>query len=174
MLSVETQIETFIKSARNSSIGRQVVPMEAITGWPIPFEQNGKLFFKLLYFGVGRKEKGKTELFPPCVMLVLNYKTGEVVEYTNFYFSSPWPEMKRDVPVGYFPHPAVAGMRLSEYRQQKKELMIMYDQLIEAFLNHKQPGDEWNDKFFGILAILLEPSLRRFYQTMGGDFFNKL
>lgn len=171
MSNSETRIETLIKSVRNSPLGRQVIPMEAITGWPIVIRKKGVIFIKLLFFGVQQKEKGKTGLYPPAVMVAAELNSGKIVEYSDLISTSQWSDEEWAEPVGYFPHAAIAQMKVSEYKQLKKELMGMYDEMFETILNNDEFNQEWEAKFSHLLNTIIEPTLTKYYMAMGEKFF---
>jgi len=172
MSNPETKIETFMKSIRNSPVGRQVIPMECMTGWPILMRKNSRIYIKLLYFKTQPREKGNTGLYPPLLMIVAEYETGRIVELADLRFKSIWPDFSWDSPAGYFPHEAVAQMTVSEYQELKSEFMRMYDQMIDTMLSDKSFSQEWEMRFSGILAAIMEPALIPYYKEMGNKFFS--
>ena len=172
MSNPETKIEVFMKSIRNSPFGRQIIPMECITGWPILMRKNGRIYIKLLYFKPQQKEKGKTGLYPPLLMIVAEYETGRIVEYSDLRLKSIWPDTCWEAPVGYFPHEAIAQMKVSEYKQLKNDLMQMYDQMIDTMLSGSGFSEEWERQFSGLLSTVIEPPLVAYYKELGEKFIS--
>ena len=121
------KMEQLMLDIRKTPLFRQVVPMEAQIGWPIPLRREGKVYVTLPFFGANTKSPGKTVLFPPFAKMTLEWSNLLIVEYVNFRFQNPFVDGKWEQSVGTFPHPAVAQMSVGEYQEKRHQLLTMYD-----------------------------------------------
>lgn len=166
-----TMIEELIKSIRNMPIFRQLVPMEAVSGWPVPIKRNGRVYVTIPFHGAQNKEKGKTILYAPFALITVDYCTKMVVEYVNTRYKNSWTEGNWKTAVGYFPHEEITKMTIREYKEQKKELMYLYDIIIKCLLEGINLDVKVDKKFSELLGILMEPSLKPFYSSISPKFF---
>lgn len=161
-----------MKKIRRTPLFRELVPMEAGVGWPIPVRKQGQVYVTFPFFGYSAKGKGETELRPPFATITLDWNTKRPVEYVNLRFRNPWPEGKWNEPAGTFPHEAIAKKTGEEYLELRTELLGLYDELI-AKLAAAEPVPESLDRRFGeLLRLLIEPSLVPFYRALGPRFFD--
>lgn len=167
-----SSIEILIKNVRKSPIFKQLVPMEAVSGWPIPMIKNKRAYVMLPFYGAQNQEKGKTELYPPLGVITVDCLTMAVVKYVNLRYENPWPEGKWQDTAGYFPHEAISKMTIREYKAKKKQLMSLYDTIIKCSIDGKKLDVETDAQFSKILSVLMEPSLKPFYQAISPGFFN--
>jgi hypothetical protein len=167
------KIEQLMQDIRKTPIFRQLIPMEAQIGWPIPLRREGKVYVTLPFFGSSTKTPGKTILFPPFAKMTLEWSTLLIVEYVNFRFQNPFSEVKWEQPIGTFPHPAVTNMTVEEYQAKRHELLIMYDEMLEHLLKGQNLSPDWNQKFSQILRLMMEPDLETYYQALGAKFFGR-
>lgn len=165
--------EQLMQDIRKTPIFRQLIPMEAQIGWPIPLRREGKVYVTLPFFGASTKTPGKTILFPPFAKMTLEWSTLLIVEYVNFRFQNPFSEVKWEQPIGTFPHPAVTNMTVEEYQAKRHELLIMYDEMLEHLLKGQNLSPDWNRKFSQILRLMMEPDLETYYQALGAKFFGR-
>jgi len=170
-----SRTEILMKQVRSSPMGRQLVPLEAGTGWPMPSRQATKLFVKLPFYGFRRgKKAGETHLTPPFAIITVDWSNGLPVEYLNLQVRSPDPKLDwNGRVVGMFPHPSIAGLKLSEYKKQRCALLKMYDELFDTLILRKGLPKFWENLFSERLGRLMEPSLLPYYEAMEPDFFAK-
>lgn len=166
-----TTVEKLMKDIRRTPICRQLIPMEANTGWPIPSKKNGRVYITLPYYGAQIKEKGKTILYPPLALLTVDCQTMTVVNYVNTRYTNPWPEGNWQEPAGYFPHEAIRTMSISEYKDKKHQIMGLYDILIRCLIDGKNLDREADDKLSKLLILMMEPDLKPFYKSISPGFF---
>jgi hypothetical protein len=172
-METKSKTEELMKDIRQHPIYRQLVPMEAGVGWPIPLRKEGKVYVTLPFFGMTRTpEKGKTILSPPFAALTLSYPHQVVVEYVNLRFRNPLPELPWEGQVGTFPHPAVAQMKVSEYLEKRSELLAMYDEMLDKLAKGATFAPEWEARFKALLNLLMEPSLEPYYRALSPKFFD--
>lgn len=169
---MKTKIETLMEDIRKTPLFRQLIPMEVQSGWPIPQRKGGKVYVTLPFFGAHTQGKGQTVLFPPFAKITLDWSNQMVVEYLNLRYSNPWPEANWQEQVGTFPHPEVAQMTVEEYRAKRRQLLAMYDQILDNLAQGKPFSPEWKGEFSQLLRILMEPSLEPYYRALGAKFFD--
>jgi hypothetical protein len=170
--------EQAMAEIRKMPLFRQLVPMEAAIGWPMPLrkEQNGitKVYVTFPFFGMTPKpDKGLTILYPPFATLTVDWATLVPVEYVSLRFNNPWPEERWEGEVGTFPHPAVASMTTAEYKIKRSELLAMYDEMFSRLGQNQPFPAEWKTRFSNLLRLLMEPSLEPYYRALAPKFFER-
>ena len=161
---------------RSMPLFRQLVPMEAMIGWPIPIRRDSgwdarrAVYMKLPLFGTGRpvRRGDPTQLLPPFAVLTLNWANGVPVEYADLRYTQPWPMSPSQVAVGEFPHAAVRELSAGEYLKERTRLCELYDEVFESlaagrpFTGRVEFGER--------LAVLMEPSLLPYYRLLAPRF----
>lgn len=168
-----SKIETVMKDIRQTPLYRQLIPMEASIGWPIPLRKGGKVYVTLPCCSIRTLEKGRTILYPPFATITLIWSSQVVVEYVNLRFRNPWPEGHWEEEAGAFPHPAIARLTVAQYRAKRSELLEMYDELFETLTQNGEFSVEWSNRFGKLLRLLLEPQLEPYYRVLGPKFFDR-
>ena len=169
-----SKTEQLMKEIRRQPIFRQLIPMEAAVGWPIPVRRDGAVYVTLPFYGYSRtKEKGRTMLYPPLATITLAWSNQKPVEYVNLRFRNPQPALKWDAQVGVFPHSAVAGLTVGQYLEKRGELLAMYDEMLETLAGGGGFSDEWTARFGALLRRLMEPSLEPYYRALAPGFFDR-
>ncbi|XZF65671.1 MAG: hypothetical protein ACSI46_13715 [Gloeotrichia echinulata DVL01] len=170
-------IETVGKTAelllkiRQTPLFRQLIPQEAGIGFPIPLRKEGKVYAILPCFGfTPSAQKGQTAIFPPFATITVNWANQVPVEYVNFSFRNPAPELQWSGQIGTFPHPAVANMTVEQYKEKRHQLLAMYDEMFAALEQNNSFSSEWIDEFSELLSTLLEPALKPYYRVLGTKF----
>ena len=171
--STETfgKTEELLLKIRQTPLFRQLIPQEAGIGFPIPLRKEGKVYAILPCFGfTPTAQKGQTAIFPPFATITINWANQFPVEYVNFSFRNPAPELQWSGQIGTFPHPAVANMTVEKYKEKRHELLTMYDQMFAALEQGTSFSPEWIDRFGELLSTLLESSLKPYYRVLGAKF----
>ncbi|MVO88062.1 hypothetical protein GPA10_25720 [Streptomyces sp. p1417] len=170
--------EALCREFRRTRAFRQLVPMEAGIGWPLPVPvvQDGapQVYVRLPLFALRPDPAGGADLFPPFATAALNWSTRRLVEYTDLRFKEPHrsrTEWSR--PVGRFPHPAVAGLTNAAYRDMRSRLFHLYDELFDGLARGREPGSTWSGEFSGLLSQLVEPSLTPYYRQLAPKFLRR-
>jgi hypothetical protein len=159
------------KQLRRGGICRELVPMEAATGWPVPYRHKGGAYAIFPFFGTaGTSKKGEIAIFSPVATITLDWKTGHPVEYVDCRFRSAWTQVDFARPIGTFPHPAVAGLTKEEYGAKSDALYRLYDQLFDGVAAGGELSPLWLRDFSELFGMLLEPSLETFYRTLAPKF----
>jgi hypothetical protein len=168
-----SRMEELMKNIRKTPLFRQLVPQEAGIGWPIPLRKAGnKMYVILPFFGLARPRDGsQTALYPPFATLTLDWANQMPMEYVNLRFRNPWPEGKWEEQVGTFPHLAVAQLTVDQYKEKRRELLAMYDELMELLAQGSTIAPEWRARFGQLLRLLMEPGLEPYYRALGPKFF---
>jgi hypothetical protein len=158
-----------VDGLRRQSLFRQLVPMEAGIGWPIPVRRTPGIYLRLPLFGMSRTD-ARTQLSPPFAMITLDFGTGRPVEYQDFGYTRPWPPAPAE-PVGEFPHDAVRGLTTGDYLKARERLFECYDGLV-ASLRDGGPFTEATE-FAELLGRLAEPSLLPYFRALGPKFYER-
>ena len=164
--------ELLLQDVRKMPLFRQIVPLEAAIGWPIPLRKDGKVYITLPFYGCTPK-KGQTSLFPPFATLTLDWANLMPVEYVNLRFRNPALDLNWEGQIGTFPHPAIAQITRGEYLEKRRELLAMYDEMFDNLSQNTPFTLEWNQQFSETLRLLIEPSLEPYYRVLGGKFFDR-
>jgi hypothetical protein len=169
--------ETLMRELRGTPLFRQLVPMEAGIGWPIPVRKGDgvpMVCLRLARFGFRpTAERGKgAVLYPPFATVTLRWDTGRPVEYVDLGYSRPWPPDPDPQPVGTFPHEAVRGSR-GAYLADRRRLLACYDELFDRLARREGFDAAWVEEFGGLLRRLVEPGLEPYYRILGPSFFDR-
>ena len=165
---------TLLQEVRKTPIYRQVIPLEAQIGWPIPLRRRKRVFVTLPFFSLERMPTNQeSRLYPPFATITLDWLNQIPVEYVDLRFRNPWPETAWDQPAGVFPHPAIAELSRGQYEELRTKLLAMYDQLMDTLSNNKPLTPAWKTEFSFLLRLLMEPSLEPYYRMLGQKFFEE-
>ncbi|MBE9224111.1 hypothetical protein IQ264_01310 [Phormidium sp. LEGE 05292] len=166
------KIERLIEDIRKTPIFRQLIPMEAQIGWPIPLRRESKVYVTLVFFGANSRSKGETVLFPPFAKITLDWSNQIPVEYVNLRFQNPWKEGNWEAEVGIFPHSAIAQITVAEYQKKRQELLAMYDEMLDKLAQGGSFLPDWKTRFKELLRLLMEPPLEPYYRAIDAKFFD--
>jgi len=169
----KSKTEKLIEDLRKTPIFRQVIPMEAQIGWPLPVRREYKVYVTFIFFGAKNQGQGETILFPPFAKMTLDWSNQTPVEYTDFRFENPWKDAKKEGQIGTFPHRAIASLKVEEYLKKRRELLEMYDEMLFKLSQRQSLSSEWNNRFSQLLRLLLEPSLEPYYRVLAPKFFDR-
>jgi hypothetical protein len=170
----KSKTEALMEAVRAMPLFRQLVPMEAGIGWPIPLRKEGNVYATLPCYGMAPSAEAKmTVLHPPFAAITLAWSNHVPVEYVNLRFRNPWPEGRWGESAGSFPHAAVAGLRVAEYTAKRRELLRLYDELFHKLGGGEPFPPQWCDEFSRSLRLLMEPPLEPYYRALGPKFFER-
>lgn len=167
-----SKTEKLMEDIRKMPLFRQLLPMESAIGWPIPVRKEGKIYVIFPFYGC-TPQKGENSLFPPFATLTINWANQVPVEYVNLRFRNPAPDLNWEGQVGTFPHPAIAQITRGEYLEKRRELLAMYDEMLDNLLQNNPFTPAWNQRFSENLRLLIEPSLEPYYRVLGEKFFER-
>ena len=160
-----------MRGIRTTAAFRQLVPMEAGVGHPLPERRDGRVQLVLPFFGMPRaRERGAVPLHPPFATMTLDWHTARVVNYRDLTTEGLWDTHE---PVGTFPHDAVAAMRRSEYLDHRERLYAMYDEMFPRLETNDQFEPSWTEAFSAHFGTLMEPSLLPYYRRLGSGFIQR-
>lgn len=168
-----TRIEQLIKDIRKTALFRQVVPMEAAAGWPIPILKGDEAYVILPFYGITVKGKGKTSIYPPVCTITIKWSNKVVVEYVNLRYKNPLLEENWSKEAGTFPHDAISKMTVREYKKIKGELMELYDTMLDKLNKGMVLTTQQETAFEKLLKILIEPGLIPYYRAINREFFDR-
>lgn len=167
--------EHLLQEIRKMPLFQQVIPMEAGVGFPIPIRRNSKVYAKFLFFGQKATGKpGEWSLTPPFAAITFDWSSYIPVEYINFHFQNPAPELDWHGQAGIFPHDAIKQqMNPAEYKQKRQELLVMYDSLFQALATGKSRTKAQDKEFSQLFSLLIEQPLIPYYQAIGKKFIDR-
>jgi hypothetical protein len=168
-----SRTEKLLQNIRKTPLFMQLIPQEAGIGLPIPLRREEKAYAILPCFGFKPIEKGKTILFPPLANVTVQWSNQLPVKYVNLKFDNPAPELQWSGEIGTYPHDAVVGMTIGEYKAKRRELLQMYDEMFAALENGSGLSPEWKQQFSELFSILIEPPLIPYYRVFGAKFCQK-
>ncbi len=170
MESMDMTMQEFLKVLNKSDIVRKQVPMGLGMGLPMPDIIGDTLCVSVPYYKVIPAKEDKTLIFPPEYVITAKWPNGAVIGFKNLRYDREYSKVKFDKPVGTFRHDAIKQWNKGEYQSKKTELFQKYDIFI-ASLYSEEPYTE--EGFSDLLNVIIEPSLRPFYQRIGRSFYNK-
>jgi hypothetical protein len=163
---------------RRMPLFRQLAPMEAGIGWPIPVRHrpgwSGRtsVYVRLPLFGFGR-QAGQTRLYPPFAIITMAWPESaskpRPLEYSDLRFTRKWAVGGSTEPVGTFPHDAVRGP-VVDYLAARDRLFALYDEMLDALAAERPFGESASHEFAALLRRLMEPSLESYYQDLAPRF----
>lgn len=158
-------------AVRRMPIARQVIPMEAMLGWPIPIGRNGRQYVKFPFVGMRPvRQPGVTALlFPPVATITVDWVTGRPVEYADLTYQRPNPELDWTAQAGTFPHPGVQG-KVGDYLAAKDRLFELTDTVLDAGARGQGVPGAVASEYVALLAKLVEPDLVPFYRAIAPRF----
>lgn len=166
-----TRTGLLARELRRMPIARQLLPMEAGCGWPIPIVRDEKAYVKFVFFGY-RPVHGKdvtAVVFPPSHTVTLDWITGRPVEFVNLRYNNPEPKLDWESQAGTFPHDAVAGSK-SRYVADRQRAYELYDRLLNATAGGTAPASEDTAELAALLQKLVEPALAPYYEAIAPVF----
>lgn len=159
-----------ISTVKNSSVGRAMIPIEAITKWPIPFFYKDKVYIKLLFFITAKQEVGKIAIYPPCIEVTLDYQTGNIVGMNKVKHDPRYGDLEMKEVIGTFPHEAIRTLKKSDYLQMQDELIELISHLIQSSLEKQNMEESVSHRLSDLLNLLLEPCLIEYYRKANDKF----
>ena len=166
---------------RRMPLFRQLAPMEAGIGWPIPVRHRPgwrsatSVYVRMPLFGF-QPRAGEVRLYPPFAVITLAWAGPDgrprPLEYADLRFTRPWAVSGSPEPAGTFPHPAVRGT-VAEYLAHRDRLFGLYDELLDTLHDGAPFSGPSYREFSQLLRMLMEPSLERYYRSLAPGFFQE-
>lgn len=164
----------FLSGTRQNVIAKHLIPMEMGMGWPILSIRNKKLCVTVPFYQAVVHSDDQTLLFPIAYTMAVLWPNGVIVEYKNLRFDSKYQDIDFSKPVGTFRHDTIKHLNKSQYIEKRNELYKLYDELITCLFSHEPLAEDSEKKFKETLGLLMEPSLKPFYQAIDIQFYNRL
>lgn len=172
-----SRTEQLILAIRQGPIFQALGPMEAGSGWPIPYRKEGRLYMIVPFYGNRYDAAQKqTLLFPPLLTITVDWETGKPVEYVDLQFRNPWELIRQkewSEPIGTFPHEAVRALTRDAYLEARNALLARYDDLFQALAGGAAIPEELSEAFSRLLRLLMEPPLEPYYRFLAQRFFER-
>lgn len=150
------------------------MPMGYAEGLPVLQIRNGQLCLAipfLRYQMTGQTDK--TLVYPIRFVVTVLLPEGKVVGYQDLKVAPQFEKVDFTKPVGLFRHEAVKHMTKTEYTRKRKELLGMYDKVINALLYGEAYTQEDEAAMRQLLQIMVEPSQLPIYKALDEDFYTK-
>lgn len=166
--------EQLTRDVRKMPLFRQLVPQEAGVGWPMPFRKANGVYVTLLFFGYGQDpDSGSTAVYPPFSMVTVDWANWRAMEYLDLRYRHPWPDDQCTARAGTFPHQAVAGLSVAEYRERRTEMFSAYDEILGHLVSGTEVPADLGMRFGERLRVLMEPGLELYYRALSPQFFGR-
>ncbi len=150
------------------------IPMGYVPGLPILSIRNGYLCLIVPY--VKYKVTGeldKTLVYPARHLVTISMPDGNIVSLEDLRYNPHFGQVDFGRPIGFFRHEAIAHLDKKAYMAKKKDLFLLYDQLIESLVNEQDFPIAADLAMKQLIGMLLEPSLKPAYKIFCEDFHNK-
>lgn len=172
----QSRVEFLIDAARRSGLGREVIPIEAIAGWPhliLRGKPEKKVVLSIPFMTSWGVSVGNTMLFAPTHVFQLEWETGKLVRYFRPESEELWSAELLESPIATFPHESLRAMTVSDYRALRQEAYEGYAQVAKAMASGGHISKTGVERFREVMRQLVEPSMEPFYRKMGPIFFDR-
>lgn len=167
-------MKEFIEQGKRNKALQHLIPNGFGPGLPILSIQNKQLCVILPFFRtIKQLEKDKTLVFPVTYTITYLWPSGRIVAYDNLKMKQEFQKIDFGRAVGLFRHDAIKHLNYGEYEAKKEELFLLYDDMITSIYDHTKFIEEKENNFKTQLNMLLEPSLRPFYEAINKPFYEK-
>ncbi len=147
------------------------VPIGYVAGLPIVSIVAGKPCLKvpfLKYKITG--EVDKTLVYPIKYVLTYALPSMKPAGFEDLEYNRAFKKIDFNKPIGFFRHEAIKSLSKKEYKEKKKELLSMYDGMINAILS-KTPYTGVGE-FKKLLNVMIEPSVKPIYKVLDERFYD--
>jgi hypothetical protein len=168
---MDMTMQEFLKALNKSDVVRKTVSLGLGMGLPMINIVGENVCVSVPYYKVVPAKDDKTLIYPPECIVTAKWPNGIVTGFSNLRYDKDYQKVNFDKPVGTFRHEAIKQWNRGEYQSKKMELYTMYDEFLASlYSDEPYTGGE---AFSELLNIIIEPSLRPFYQKIGKGFYNK-
>lgn len=112
----------------------------------------------------------KTLIFPVRYVLVYDLKEKKFTGFHDLTKIREFDDFDFEAPIGLFRHESIRDLDKNAYREKQKELYQSYSAVINALLDGQQPDEKDTSALKELLGIMLEPSVKPFYQLLSPSF----
>ena len=166
--------EQLTRDVRKMPLFRQLVPQEAGVGWPMPFRKANGVYVTLLFFGYGQDpDSGSTAVYPPFSMVTVDWANWRAMEYLDLRYRHPWPDDQCTARAGTFPHQAVAGLSVAEYRGTSYRDVLRLRRNTRSSGVGNRGSRRSRHAIRERLRVLMEPGLELYYRALSPQFFGR-
>ncbi len=162
----------FLDKVNKSDVRRRLIPMELSYGWPsVSVKKNGEICITMFYFGMQRIPNTKQiQLLPVSYTISALWKSGKIVDYKCLSYDKNFSKaIDFSKPCGVFPHKALSEFNAEKYKQIRKRVFELYDELISCISEKRDFNDE--KEFIELLSVMMEPGHYPIYQAVAPKFF---
>ncbi len=160
-----------IKRFMKSSMRIELTPLNSAPSLPVPIIVKRKPYLIFLFFIAKRLSRDeRMKIYRPRSKFVVQFKTGKTVVYEDYSYKDDFPEQDWKSSIGEFPHEAISGLTLEQYKKKRGELVDLYDEAISAMLSSRH--SDMKKEFIETFNLLCEPALFSFMKKLGTDFFH--
>lgn len=118
-------------------------------------------------------EVDKTQVFPIKYTVTVLLPEAKPIAFEDFTYKPEFKDVSFGEPIGLFRHDSIKQFSKYEYAQKREELFGMYEKIIASLIYGENYTQEDDAEFSKLLNIMLEPSLKPFYEAIDSDFYNK-
>lgn len=166
--STLSKTESIISDLRKSPVKNMLVPLEYGAAFPYLQLRHGVACISVPYaLAAPNPITRYVDMYPIRYVITVLWPSGKIVAFEDLAYNIEFADVDFKTPIGTFPHAALAVYPPQEYNNLKSELYGLYDKLFGA------AGTEWQGAvaFKQKLSLLLEPSLKTYYQKLDGGFY---
>jgi hypothetical protein len=183
-------LEAWYRALKQDPLYTSSIAMEAAPSLPVPVMSQRRLYAGVLVLRTKTEERGKVQIFRPEASLIVTLPEPRIARFSNFTLLDPHPQLPVDRPVDTFPHAAIAGWKLSRYKEVReayfgalpafgpyinsrgKEQQEEVQELVRTFLTIAEPGLLPHylelSPLFAVLCIKARPALREALRELRG------
>lgn len=173
ILEKTSEMKQLIAKVKKSAVVRNLIPMELGTALPLLSIRNNQLCVTLPFFRAMTQPEDKTLLYPFVYTITAAWPNGNIIEFKNLRFEKAYKNVEFSKPVGTFRHEAIKHLNKARYKEMKDELFLLYDELIINICSNEPENEALEMDLKALLALLVEPSLKPFYEATDKKFYHK-
>lgn len=167
-------ISDFLKRAKQMPAVQNLIPSGMGAGFPILSISNGQLMITLPYYRVVMRPEDQTLIYPISHLITLLWDSGLIVAFDSLSFQKKYQKVDFEKPIGTFRHDAIKNLTKEQYMGERERLYAMYDKMIASIFSQEPYAENDRREFSKLIHVLLEPSLKSFYQAINPDFYTML
>ena len=150
------------------------IPMGYAAGLPVLQEKNGEpylMFPFLRYQLTGTVDK--TLVYPIHYSVTVRARDGKPVAYQDLDADGRFAKVDFSKPIGLFRHEAIRSWNKQTYKQNKEQLLSLYENACNAILQGRSQPQEEMEQMRYLLQTMAEPCQRPIYRALDGAFYEK-
>lgn len=164
--------QDILKKMNTNAIVLNSIPMGYTPGLPMISNRGGKACLIIPYLKYKMTGKvDETLVYPPRYVLTVTASDALIVCFTDLAYDNRFTEVNFNHPVGTFRHSSIRHLNKKEYQQHLEALYTVIDCLIGSIEGLADFDDMDSMKIKRLFSMLLEPSVKPFYNVIEKDFF---